>query len=78
MSKYTAICSFINVSEQLEQKYSLVYCGIICTILILKHPIKFESIVRMMGEFCMVNALLWEIPGGIAARDTSIEPEIFC
>ena len=26
MSNYTAMCSFINISEQLEQKCSLVYC----------------------------------------------------
>ena len=76
--KNTARLSFISVLEQLEQKYSLVYCGSIYTILILKHPTKFEFIVQMMGGFCMVNVLLWEIPEGVSVKDTSTEPGIFC
>ena len=48
------------------------------TILILKHPTEFESIMRIMGGFWMVNTLLWKIPGGFAVIDASIEPGIFC
>ena len=32
----------------------------------------------MMGGFCIVNALLWEISEGFAIKDASFEPGIFC
>ena len=78
MSKYTAICTIHNVAEQLKKKYSLVCCGSVCSILILKHPTEFESILQMMGGFCIVNALLWEIPEEFAVKDASFESGIFC
>ena len=65
MWNYTAMCSFINVPEQVELKYPLLYCDECMYCVNFESPTESESIVRTMSGICMVNTLLWEIPARI-------------